>query len=69
MESPVPGTGLGLSLAKSFAEAMGGSLSVFSEPGKGSAFTIQLPAASGPHPESNEAPTQTVMKNLHSTMN
>ncbi len=69
MESPVPGTGLGLSLAKSFAEAMGGSLSVFSEPGKGSAFTIHLPAATGPDRELNGVTTQAVMKNLHSTMN
>ena len=35
MESPVPGTGLGLSLARSFAEAMGGWLTVESEPGEG----------------------------------
>jgi len=40
----IHGTGLGLSLAKSIAEAMGGSLSVESKPGKGSAFTVRLPA-------------------------
>jgi signal transduction histidine kinase len=43
IESPVHGTGLGLALAKNFAEAMGGWLTVASQPGKGSAFTIHLP--------------------------
>ncbi len=40
----VHGTGLGLSLAKDIAEAMGGRLSVKSAPGKGSRFTLHLPA-------------------------
>jgi len=39
----IHGTGLGLSLAKHFAEAMNGSLSVVSEVGAGSAFTLRLP--------------------------
>jgi signal transduction histidine kinase len=43
IESPVHGTGLGLALARNFAEAMGGWLTVVSQPGKGSAFTIHLP--------------------------
>jgi signal transduction histidine kinase len=43
IESPVHGTGLGLALAKNFAEAMGGWLTVVSQLGKGSAFTIHLP--------------------------
>lgn len=41
----IHGTGLGLSLARDIAEAMGGSLGVISEPGKGSCFTICLPFA------------------------
>ena len=41
----IHGTGLGLPLASSIAEAMGGSLSVVSEPEVGSVFTLHLPVA------------------------
>jgi signal transduction histidine kinase len=41
----IHGTGLGLPLAKSIAEAMGGNLSVSSELGVGSIFTLHLPVA------------------------
>jgi len=37
------GAGLGLSIARWIAEGHGGSLSVESAPGKGSAFTVELP--------------------------
>ncbi|HET6409004.1 MAG TPA: HAMP domain-containing sensor histidine kinase [Chthoniobacteraceae bacterium] len=39
------GCGLGLSIVKSIAEAHGGSISVTSEVGRGSTFTIEIPAA------------------------
>jgi signal transduction histidine kinase len=41
----IRGTGLGLCLAKHLAESMGGSLSVVSEFGVGSIFTLHLPVA------------------------
>jgi CheY-like chemotaxis protein/anti-sigma regulatory factor (Ser/Thr protein kinase) len=37
------GTGLGLALTQHFARSMGGDLSVESEPGKGSVFTLRIP--------------------------
>lgn len=40
----IHGTGLGLALAKNIAEAMHGRLSVVSEPGRGSTFTLHLPS-------------------------
>jgi CheY-like chemotaxis protein len=37
------GTGLGLSLAKTYIEMLAGSIKVDSEPGKGSIFTFEIP--------------------------
>ncbi len=44
----VAGNGLGLASAYSIVTRHGGCIDVESEPGKGSTFTIQLPAAEGP---------------------
>jgi PAS domain S-box-containing protein len=38
------GTGLGLAISRKFCQMMGGDIGVASEPGKGTSFTIQLPA-------------------------
>jgi signal transduction histidine kinase len=67
--SNVHGTGLGLPLARTIVEAMRGSLTVASEPGQGSAFTVHLtvaapsPVAEGevasggiPHPTAGYTP-------------
>jgi signal transduction histidine kinase len=38
-----PGTGLGLFIARSIAEAHGGSLEVMSAPDRGATFRLELP--------------------------
>jgi signal transduction histidine kinase len=45
IDAQIHGAGLGLSLAKNIAEAMGGKLSVVSELARGSTFTLHLPVA------------------------
>jgi signal transduction histidine kinase len=49
----IRGTGLGLCLAKHLAESMGGSLSVISEFGVGSIFTLHLPMPTEAESESS----------------
>jgi signal transduction histidine kinase len=45
LDSPQTGIGLGLAISRDLARAMGGDLTVRSEPGEGAAFTLRLPAA------------------------
>ena len=43
------GTGLGLALSRKLARMMGGDVTVTSEPGKGSVFTVRLPCGTDTH--------------------
>ena len=45
LDEYIPGTGLGLSVAKSHVQSLGGKIGVESEIGKGSTFWVNLPLA------------------------
>jgi signal transduction histidine kinase len=51
LAAQIHGAGLGLSLARDIAEGMGGRLHASSERGRGSTFTLELPAALAPAAE------------------
>jgi signal transduction histidine kinase/CheY-like chemotaxis protein len=55
------GTGLGLAISRRFCELLGGSLSAASETGKGSTFTIRIPALlPGTEPQDPSAGTPAI---------
>ncbi len=49
------GSGLGLAITRSFCHLMGGDVTLVSEAGKGTTFTVRLPAITRPH--SDRAPS------------
>lgn len=52
------GTGLGLAIVKWSVEACGGRVGVASQPGRGSTFTLTLPAGAGPANETHPSNSQ-----------
>jgi signal transduction histidine kinase/CheY-like chemotaxis protein len=57
-QTSVEGTGLGLAVSRGMLEAMGGGITVVSESGSGSAFTIDLAAADPVSPPAPTSPPQ-----------
>jgi signal transduction histidine kinase len=56
----IPGTGLGLTITKLLSEIMGGELTVFSEPGRGTSFTLRMMLSSTWQPDIAKHPSARV---------
>jgi two-component system sensor histidine kinase KdpD len=54
----IPGTGMGLSISKAIIERHDGALTLVSQPGQGSVFTMTLPISHATHPHGLELQEQ-----------
>jgi PAS domain S-box-containing protein len=54
------GTGLGLTISRQIVEMLGGEISVQSDPGQGSVFTVTVPTGSVPGVQFIESPSESV---------
>jgi signal transduction histidine kinase len=57
-QAEYPGTGIGLAISKKVVERHGGTLTVASEPGKGSVFFIRVSQIGGRLHDSTDIPTR-----------
>lgn len=67
--SHIQGTGLGLAIAKSMIQAMGGQLTVESELGKGTCFTVYLEMRVQKYQKEKEAKQRTAIQSVQSVGN